>query len=351
MIFKHKILIFVFLVYHMSNIIAKNFFEKFVRETTYNFRTLPQSGSGRINFIGTTQNHNFIITQNENIRENEAFFYFSNEFAKLNLNTPKILAINENKTIYIQEFLGENTLSEIISREGHTEHVKTLVKKTLIKLFDLQQKTQNQIDFSKSYEYEVYDELPITHDLYYFKNFLVDILEIPYHKSSLLKEFKKIISKTENLSPKTLMLRDFQARNIIINEQNNIFFIDYQSAMQGIAMYDVVSFIYQAKANFPIEWKSEMLKFYIRLWDKKQQNQLWKSLPYCQLIRFLQVLGAYGFRGIVQKKSHFLKSLDQGIKNIYNFFENWEEKKQYPELYQIILKLSEYNHNFTENNS
>ena len=346
MIFKHKILIFVFLVYHMSNIIAKNFFEKFVRETTYNFRTLPQSGSGRINFIGTTQNHNFIITQNENIRENEAFFYFSNEFAKLNLNTPKILAINENKTIYIQEFLGENTLSEIISREGHTEHVKTLVKKTLIKLFDLQQKTQNQIDFSKSYEYEVYDELPITHDLYYFKNFLVDILEIPYHKSSLLKEFKKIISKTENLSPKTLMLRDFQARNIIINEQNNIFFIDYQSAMQGIAMYDVVSFIYQAKANFPIEWKSEMLKFYIRLWDKKQQNQLWKSLPYCQLIRFLQVLGAYGFRGIVQKKSHFLKSLDQGIKNIYNFFENWEEKKQYPELHEIIQKLSHYHHNF-----
>ena len=335
----------------MSNIIAKNFFEKFVRETTYNFRTLPQSGSGRINFIGTTQNHNFIITQNENIRENEAFFYFSNEFAKLNLNTPKILAINENKTIYIQEFLGENTLSEIISCEGHTEHVKTLVKKTLIKLFDLQQKTQNQIDFSKSYEYEVYDELPITHDLYYFKNFLVDILEIPYHKSSLLKEFKKIISKIENLSPKTLMLRDFQARNIIINEQNNIFFIDYQSAMQGIAMYDVVSFIYQAKANFPIEWKSEMLKFYIRLWDKKQQNQLWKSLPYCQLIRFLQVLGAYGFRGIVQKKSHFLKSLDQGIKNIYNFFENWEEKKQYPELYQIIQKLSHYHHNFIKNKS
>ena len=243
MIFKHKILIFVFLVYHMSNIIAKNFFEKFVRETTYNFRTLPQSGSGRINFIGTTQNHNFIITQNENIRENEAFFYFSNEFAKLNLNTPKILAINENKTIYIQEFLGENTLSEIISREGHTEHVKTLVKETLVKLFDLQQKTQNQIDFSKSYEYEVYNELPITHDLYYFKNFLVDILEVPYHKSYLLKEFKKIISKIENLSPKILMLRDFQARNIIINEQNNIFFIDYQSAMQGIAMYDVVSFM------------------------------------------------------------------------------------------------------------
>ena len=335
----------------MSDLSTKNFFEKFIGETTYNFKILPQSGSGRVNFVGTTQNQNFIITQNENIRENEAFFYFSNEFAKLNLNTPKILAINKSKNIYIQEFLGENTLSEAISREGHTEHVKTLVKKSLTKLFDLQQKTQNQIDFSKSFEYEVYDDLPITHDLYYFKNFLVDVLEIPYHKSSLLKEFKKIISKVENLSPKTLMLRDFQARNIIINEQNNIFFIDYQSAMQGIAMYDVVSFLYQAKANFSKEWKNEMLKFYVQLWEEKQQNQLWESLPYCQLIRFLQVLGAYGFRGIIQKKSHFLGSLDQGIKNINDFFEHREEKKQYPELYQIIQKLSHYHHNFIKNKS
>ena len=330
----------------MSDLNAKNFFEKFIGETTYNFKILPQSGSGRVNFVGTAQNHHFIITQNENIRENEAFFYFSNEFAKLNLNTPKILAINESKNIYIQEFLGENTLSEIISSEEHTEHVKTLAKKSLTKLFDLQQKTQNQIDFSKSYEYEAYNDLPITHDLYYFKNFLVDILEIPYHKSSLLKEFKKIVSKVENLSPKTLMLRDFQARNIIINEQNNVFFIDYQSAMQGVAMYDMVSFLYQAKANFSKEWKNEMLEFYIQLWEEKQQNQLWESLPYCQLIRFLQVLGAYGFRGIIQKKSHFLGSLDQGIKNINDFFEHWEEKKQYPELCQIIQKLSHYHHNF-----
>ena len=74
----------------MSNLSAKNFFEKFIGETTYNFKILPQSGSRRVNFVGTAQNHHFIITQNENIRENEAFFYFSNEFAKLNLNTPKI---------------------------------------------------------------------------------------------------------------------------------------------------------------------------------------------------------------------------------------------------------------------
>jgi hypothetical protein len=70
-----------------------------------------------------------------------------------------------------------------------------LVKQTLEKLFQLQKTTQNKIDFSKTFEYEKYDELPIIHDLYYFKNFLIDVLELQYHKSSLLKELKKLQQK------------------------------------------------------------------------------------------------------------------------------------------------------------
>lgn len=320
---------------------AKTFFENFIGETALEFHALPQSGSARANFIGKSKNQTYIITYNKDLRENEAFFYLSDEFSKLNLNTPKILAINSERNIYVQEFLGKYTLSELINQEGHSPRIKSLVKKSLFQLFELQQKTKGKIDFRKSFEYEIYDELPITHDLYYFKNFLVDVLEIPYHKSSLLKEFQQIAVKIKTLSPKTLMIRDFQSRNIMVNDEE-VFFIDYQSAMEGVAMYDVVSFLFQAKASFPTDWKNEMLEYYIQLWDKEQQNQLWEALPYCQLIRFLQVLGAYGFRGIIQRKPHFIASLEQGIKNLCEFFEHWEEKKQYPELYDIVQKLPQY---------
>ena len=251
------------------------------------------------------------------------------------------MAVNEEKTLYVQEFLGKNTLSEIISAERHSERVKLLVKQTLEKLFILQQKTEGKIDFCRTFEYEAYDNLPITHDLYYFKNFIVDVLELPYHKSSLLKEFQTLTAKIENLSPKTIMLRDFQSRNILVNEENQVFFIDYQSAMLGPAVYDVVSFLFQAKANFPAEWKTEMLDFYFSLWDSETQPALKEALPYCQLIRFLQVLGAYGFRGLIQRKTHFLSSIGQGIKNLTDFSTNWQENAAFPELYSVIEKLNE----------
>lgn len=321
---------------------AQLFFERFINSPADDFIILPQSGSSRCNFVGSHQDKTYIITENQNIIENEAFFYLSQKFSELALNTPKIFAINEDKTIYIQEFLGEKTLSQIIEKEQHIDRVKKLVKQTLEKLFVLQQKTQHQIDFSQSFEYEEYDDLPITHDLYYFKNFLVDVLEIPYHKSSLLREFQKLVFAIENLHPKTLMIRDFQSRNIIVNDEEQVFFIDYQSAMRGPAMYDVVSFLYQAKANFPTEWKNEMTDFYINLWDLEHHNTLREALPYCQLIRFLQVLGAYGFRGIIQRKSHFIESLEQGIANLHDFWQNWEARPHYPELSEIVSKLKDY---------
>ena len=324
---------------HLST--AKTFFEEFTGSPAADFQVLQQSGSSRINFIGKSHHQDFIITYNENIRENEAFLYLSEEFSSLELNTPKILEVNEEKTLYVQEFLGKNTLSEIISAEGHSKRVKSLVKQTLEKLFTLQQKTEEKIDFRRTFEYEAYDNLPITHDLYYFKNFMVDVLELPYHKSSLLKEFQTLTTKIENLSPKTIMLRDFQSRNILVNEENQVFFIDYQSAMLGPAVYDVVSFLFQAKANFPAEWKTEMLDFYFGLWDSETQPALKETLPYCQLIRFMQVLGAYGFRGLIQRKAHFLSSIGQGIKNLTVFSANWQENTAFPELYSVIEKLNE----------
>lgn len=319
---------------------TKIFFENYIGETALDFFSLAQSGSSRMNFVGKSSQQNYIITYNENIAENESFLYFSQVFTDLQLNTPKIFSISDDRKTYVQEFLGENTLSEMIEKEGLSEKVKSLVKETLQKLFDLQQKTEHQIDYSKTFEYERYDELPISNDLFYFKNFIVDVLELPYHKSSLLKEFKKIISKIESLEPKGLMIRDFQARNIMVNMEHKVSFIDYQSAMKGPLMYDVVSFLFQAKANFPDDFKNEMLEFYWSLWeDPKQKSALKNSLELMKLIRFLQVLGAYGFRGLIQRKKHFLASLDLGIENLFQLSTSWEEMANYPELKKIIWEL------------
>lgn len=320
---------------------AQQFFSEYINSNDFEWIALPQSGSPRKNFVAKTQNETFVVTENHHLRENESFFYFSNVFTKLNLNTPKILKISDDKTIYIQEFLGDKTLSQTIENEGLSQNVIHLIKKTLLCLFHLQQATQSQIDYSKTFEYEVYDELPILHDLNYFKFLFVDVLELSYHKTSLLKEFKKLSSLIEHLEPKCLMIRDFQARNIMVNDED-VFFIDYQSAMKGPAMYDVVSFLYQAKANFPEAFRQEMLQFYIHLFENETDRiNLEQSILPIRLIRNIQVLGVYGLRGLVQNKPHFKNSILTGISNLSETSEQWKEMEYFPELNQLIKLLNQ----------
>jgi len=320
---------------------AKRFFENYLGETSSEFVTLAQSGSARMNFLAKSNTRKYIVTSNENIPENESFLYYSEIFSELGLNTPYIFAVSDDRKTYIQEFLGEQTLSEIITAKGLSVHVKTLVKQTLEKLFQLQIRTQGKIDFSKTFEYERYDELPVIHDLYYFKNFVADVLELEYRKSILLKEFKQIAKLIESLEPKGIMIRDFQARNIMVNEGRKVSFIDYQSAMEGPLMYDVISFLFQAKADFPEDFKNEMLDYYIGQFENEEiKSQLENSVKPIQMMRFLQVLGAYGFRGLIQRKQHFTASLEKGIQNITRFAQSWEHMKDFPELKKVIEQLS-----------
>ncbi|MGN7756313.1 aminoglycoside phosphotransferase family protein [Chryseobacterium sp. 22532] len=320
---------------------AKRFFENYLGEPSSEFVTLAQSGSARINFLAKSNTRKYIVTSNENTAENESFLYYSEIFSELDLNTPNIFAVSDDKKMYIQEFLGEQTLSDVITTEGLSDNVRTLVKQTLEKLFQLQIRTQAKIDFSKTFEYERYDELPVIHDLYYFKNFVADILELEYRKSVLLKEFKQIAQLIESLEPKGMMIRDFQARNIMVNEDRKVSFIDYQSAMEGPLMYDVISFLFQAKANFPEDFKNEMLDYYIMQFENEEiKTKLKNSVKPIQMMRFLQVLGAYGFRGLIQRKQHFIVSLEKGIHNITQFAASWEQMQDYPELKKVIEQLS-----------
>lgn len=325
----------------MGSETAQRFFEDYIGRPATAFRTLAQSGSARINFLASAGNSNFILTHNENLRENEAFFYFSELFSSLKLNTPEIYKISDDRKLYIQEYLGSKTLSEIITEESLSERVTALVKQVLQKLYRLQQSTWGKVDYSKTFEYDCYNELPITSDLFYFKSFIADVLELPYHKSGLLNEFKAIIKLVENLKPKVLMIRDFQARNIMVNDAGEVSFIDYQSAMLGPAMYDVVSFLYQAKANFPENFRREMLQFYISQYEDRQaRTDLENSVAPIQLMRFLQVLGAYGFRGLIQRKPHFMASIDAGINNLSQFAEEWDKMDNFPNLKMLITQLS-----------
>lgn len=57
------------------------------------------------------------------------------------------------------------------------------------------------------------------------------------------------------------------------------------------------------------------------------------------LFRTLQVLGAYGYRGLIQKKTHFIESIPYAIKNLSSIIDS-DLETRYPYLASVLIKIT-----------
>ena len=137
------------------------------------------------------------------------------------------------------------------------------------------------------------------------------------------------------------MYRDFQSRNIMVKD-NELFFIDFQGGRKGPLNYDVVSLLYQVKAQIPQAIRDELIQYYkeeLKQFVDPEEVKFDLYQPYFVYLRLLQVLGAYGFRGLIQKKSHFIESIPYALKEIQALAKA-QPLNDYPELQHVIEQFS-----------
>jgi hypothetical protein len=116
--------------------------------------------------------------------------------------------------------------------------------------------------------------------------------------------------------------------------------------MKGALQYDVASLLWQAKAELSDEWKTNLLHYYIEEVNTLIGEPVDKEIFIRQyngyvLIRLLQVLGAYGFRGLFERKAHFLASIPLTLKNLKWFIENKEIGIELPEFMKVLKAIVE----------
>ena len=284
---------------------------------------IPQSGGDRVYFRITQGQQSWIATYNLNLREDETFIEFANHFFAKGLPVPKILAVNEDKSIYIQSDLGSVSLLEVLEKEGKTEHVFSLFKKSLSALAKLQVQGGAGLDYNYCLTSKEFGKHAILTDLLYYKYYFLDALQYPYDKQALINEFELLSDQLASKDLNHFLFRDFQSRNIIVSN-DEVYFIDFQGGMQGGLSYDVASLLWQAKAELSNEWKEKLVDYYISevqklLPSKMDEEKFRKQYNGFVLLRLLQVLGAYGFRGLFERKAHFLTSIPLGLNNLKNF--------------------------------
>jgi len=309
------------------------------------FQPLPSSGSYRKYFRISSGDRKAIGVFNSDKKENLSFTKFTEHFLQKGLPVPVLYSIDLEKDNYLIQDLGDSTLFDIVSTEREKDkiHGQTMLlyKRAIEKLPEFQILAHKGLDYKYCYPRQVFDKQSMMWDLNYFKYYFLKLAKISFDEQKLEDNFDaltKFLLKADN---NFFMYRDFQSRNIMIVD-NEPYFIDYQGGRKGPLQYDLASLLFDAKANLPEQNRVELLEYYIDVVHEFINIDREKFLDFYYgfvLIRMLQAMGAYGFRGFYEGKTHFLKSIPYVIKNLDWFVNNTELPVKLPFLFEVLKKI------------
>ncbi len=278
-------------------------FENQFNEKVESFEMLPPSGSYREYCRLKNSNRSVIGALNSDVKENTAFLSFTNHFKKIGLPVPEVYAVSSDLKKYLQEDLGDTTLFDFLStireNEGFSENIITEYKKVLRELPRIQIRGGKELDYSVCYPRAAFDKQSMMWDLNYFKYYFLKLAKIHFDEQALEDDFQIFTDYLLSADSGFFLYRDFQSRNVMLKD-DEVFFIDYQGGRQGALQYDLASLLYDGKADIPQSVRKQLFDFYL--------NELKKFFPVNEaeftayfkgfvLIRIMQAMGAYGFRG------------------------------------------------------
>ena len=305
---------------------------------------MPASGSTR-RYFRLLGNPTLIGVSGESLEENRAFLYMAEHFKQKGLPVPTIYARSENNMFYLQEDLGDTLLFNAIEKGRQTsifsEEEKELLRKTMRLLPAIQFAGADGMDFSFCHPQAEFNSRSILWDLNYFKYCFLKATGLEFQEDRLEDDFQKMSDVLLRSSSATFLYRDFQSRNVMVKD-GEPWLIDFQGGRKGPIYYDVASFLWQAKANYPDELRQELLNEYIqalRKYKPVDEAYFHAQLRHFVLFRTMQVLGAYGFRGYFEKKPHFIQSVPYAIENLRQLLK--EPYPEYPYLTEVLKSLTE----------
>lgn len=316
-------------------------------EDSTDIELLPQSGSYRRYYRITSEHKQALGAYYDSPHENKAFIELTRHFKSHGLNVPQIIRVNEDFKAYLIEDLGDNVLfnhiNDIREQHGFNEELVSIYKNVIDELIKFQIVAGKSVDYSVCYPSGEFDTQAYMWDLNYFKYNFLKLAQIPYNEYYLEEDFRKLVQLLMSVESSYFVYRDFQTRNIMLHH-NKLYFIDYQGGRLGPVHYDLVSLLFQARVVMPAKIREELIDYYISRAEKidpKSVKDFRHHFYKFVLIRILQTLGAYGFRGLYEKKQHFLRSIPLAVNNIKWLIDNNKIPHDLGELVKCLKAIIE----------
>lgn len=261
------------------------------------------------------------------VEENRAFVALSKAFSAAGVNAPDVIAVSDDELCYLQEDLGDVTLygSLAAARESGAfgaDDVKCLCR-VVAELPKIQFGVSLNFDFSLCYPVSDFNERTVMWDLNYFKYCFLKGVGVEFNENRLEDEFVKLTAMLLSDNDNVFLYRDFQSRNVMLKD-GKPYFIDFQGGRRGPIYYDIASFVGQARAKYTPEAVNAMLDSYIdalAAYKSVDRSHFMSMLRLFRVFRLLQNLGAYGYRGLFERKKAFVESIPAALEQLLQLLE------------------------------
>ena len=279
------------------------------------------SGSGR-RLVRLTNGKVKAIGVLYNVREeNVAFIEFSKFFRCHGLPVPEIYAYDLDQGAYLEEDLGATTLFDFLSANRAGERIAEpaieAYRKVIAVLPRFQVEAGRDLNYNVCYPRSSFDRQSIAWDLNYFKYYFLRLAGVSFNEQALEDDFVRLADFLLQADGDYFLYRDFQSRNVMLRDSCP-WFIDYQGGRKGALQYDIASILFDSKADLPPELRRQLLDNYLERLstfidlDRNRFIHYYYAYVY---IRLMQALGAYGFRGFYEQRTHFLQSVPYALKS------------------------------------
>ena len=224
-----------------------------------NITLIPLTGDAgfRRYFRFDYQNQSYIaVDAPVKFSNNQAFVDVQEILQGVGVNVPNILAVDLNQGFLCLSDFGQTVLSDRLTNENMAQYYAQAIVE-LNKM--LKCKTALVAELPQ------YDEKFIKTELAIFNEWLLEkylgIYLTDDEQSALNGCFEILISAIVE-QPKTFMHRDYHSRNIMLLDNSELGIIDFQDAVQGPIIYDLVSLLRDCYVRWPNELITPLMEVY-----------------------------------------------------------------------------------------
>jgi aminoglycoside/choline kinase family phosphotransferase len=322
-------------------------FRDFTGQSPESLTVLPKSGSDRIYCRMIKEDFSVLGVWNPSRKENDAFTGFASKFNEIGLRVPRVFKYLPDEMVYLTEDLGDVDLWLWIQerrKENSAEseaRVEEMYRSILKELTRFQFEADSVIDYELAYPRKKFDRNSVMWDLNYFKYMFLKLSGTSFNEQLLEKDFRKLAATIEKVKTTGFLYRDFQSRNVMV-KGGIPWFIDFQGGRKGAPYYDVASMLLDPYIELGRDLHDRLLDYYFEITSDKlktDHNTFKKEYLVFGTVRLLQALGAYGFRGLYERKPNFTESIPPAVRQLGRICEEGELQTEFPELARIIGAL------------